>query len=135
MAFLCVKKDFTPTNYLTIKSVISIFINNSIVFSILFFGYEFYGITTLIVTISNSIFIGSKIIPAYIYFTSIYPKIWIFVVLEILPYLFGSYVGFSDGKVKHKKCIYMICLLSLLVSAFFENIALKNINNILYEII
>lgn len=109
--------------------------NNSVVFSLLFFGYEFYGITTLFVSIFNSVFIGSKVLPAFIFFLSIYPKLWIFVILEILPYFIGSYVGFSNGKVKQKTIIYLLCLLLLLFAAFFENKALLFINGKLNEIL
>lgn len=131
LSYYANKQDFIITDKLIIKSVILIFVNNSILFS----GYEFYGLTTLIMGTSNSIFIGSKIIPAFFYFYHLYSKIWIFVVLEIIAYLLGSYVGFSNGKVKHKKSIYLIGLLLLLVSAYFENITLISINCILDEIL
>ena len=134
LSFLLQKND-SAFNSVLVKSIISIFMNNSVVFSMLFFGYEFYGITTLFVSIFNSVFIGSKVLPAFIFFLSIYPKLWIFVILEILPYFIGSYVGFSNGKVKQKKIIYLLCLLLLLFAAFFENKALLFINGKLNEIL
>lgn len=133
LTFFIQKTEIIFDKELDVKSITYIFVNNFFVFCILFFGYEFCGFTTVLISISNSFFIGAKVIPSLLFFYPIYPKIIIFASFEIFAYLIASYVGFSNGKGNKKWFMFTIGIFCLLISACYERNTLMVLNNILYE--
>ena len=121
--------------------VYQIWLKNLIVLSIFLSGVITYGFTTLILTITNAFYIGYVIIPYVRLYYEIYPRVLVFVLIELGVYIIASSIGFSGFILlfrpnqqlytKKKNLISIVCCFLLLIAAFLEKQDINNINFLL----
>ncbi len=124
---------------LTEKNAFGILFSNILVSILLASGIYTYGLSTLLVSVTNSVIFFSYVLPYISLYSFIDKGVWIVFFSELTAYCLMTAVGFSSvmNKIFRRKThlemelmfTSVLALMLLIIGAFVESSLLKSINS------